>query len=192
MVLFIFRIIFRLYGFKIITPENLHLKKCVVVAAPHTSNWDGIIGFAYYDIVGIPIRFAIKESYMKFPLGLIFKPMGGIAINRNPKEKGGKKKSMTQAMIDLFAEQDELNLLVTPEGTRQKNTKWKTGFYYVALGAKVPIALGYMDFKKKEAGIGKVIQPSGDIKKDMKEIMNFYKGISGRHPDRFSIDLEYV
>lgn len=173
MVLFIFRIIFRLHGFKIITPENLHIKKAVVVAAPHTSNWDGIIGFAYYDLVGIKIRFAIKDSYMKFPLGLIFKPMGGVAINRNPNEKGGEKKSMTQSMIDLFAENDELNLLVTPEGTRKKSTKWKTGFYYVALGARVPIALGYMDFKKKEAGIGKVIYPSGDIHKDMREIMDF-------------------
>jgi 1-acyl-sn-glycerol-3-phosphate acyltransferase len=192
MILFLFRILFRLYEFKIITPENLHLKKAVVVAAPHTSNWDGIIGFAYYDIVGIKIRFAIKDSYMSFPLGLIFKPMGGIAINRNSKEKGGDKKSMTQAMIDLFAENDELNLLVTPEGTRKKVTKWKTGFYYVALGAKVPIALGYMDFEKKEAGIGKVIYPSGDIDKDMREIMDFYRNINGRHPERFSLDLDYA
>ncbi len=192
MILFLFRILFRLYGFKIITPENLHLKKAVVVAAPHTSNWDGIIGFAYYDIVGIKIRFAIKDSYMKFPLSLIFKPMGGIAINRNPNEIGGEKKSMTQAMIDLFAENEELNLLVTPEGTRKQVTKWKTGFYYVALGAKVPIALGYMDFKKKEAGIGKVIYPSGDIHKDMREIMDFYRNIQGRHPERFSLDLDYA
>jgi 1-acyl-sn-glycerol-3-phosphate acyltransferase len=192
MILFIFRLLFRLYGFKITTPGNLHLKKAVVVAAPHTSNWDGIIGFAYYDMVGIKIRFAIKDSYMKFPLGLIFKPMGGIAINRNPRKKGGEKKSMTQAMIDLFAENDELNLLVTPEGTRKKVTKWKTGFYYVALGAKVPIALGYMDFEKKEAGIGKVIYPSGDIHKDMREIMDFYRNIKGRHPEKFSLDLEYA
>ncbi len=192
MVLFIFRILFRLKGFKVITPENLLIKKCVVVAAPHTSNWDGVIGFAYYDIVGIKIRFAIKKSFMDFPLGLIFKPMGGIAINRNANEKGGEKKSMTEAMIDLFNESDELNLLVTPEGTRKKVTKWKTGFYYVALGAKVPIALGYMDFEKKEAGIGKVIYPSGDIKKDMKEIMDFYRNIKGRHPEKFSLDLDYA
>jgi len=192
MIVFIFRILFKLYGFRIITPQNLLLKKCVVVAAPHTSNWDGIIGFAYYDIVGIKIRFAIKHTYMKFPLGLIFKPLGGIAIDRRPKEKGGEKKSMTQAMIDLFADNDELNLLVTPEGTRKKVTKWKTGFYYVALGAKVPIALGYMDFEKKEAGVGKVIYPSGDIKKDMREIMDFYRNIKGRHPEKFSLDLEYA
>ena len=82
-------------------------------------------------------------------------------------------------------------MLVTPEGTRKKVTKWKTGFYYVAHGAKVPIALGYMDFEKKEAGIGKVIYPSGDIHKDMREIMDFYRNIKGRHPERFSLDLDY-
>lgn len=192
MILFIFKLLFRLRGFKIITPENLLLKKCVVVAAPHTSNWDGIIGFAYYDIVGIKIRFAIKESYMKFPLNLIFGPLGGIAINRNPKQQGEQRKSMTDAMIDLFKENDELNLLVTPEGTRKKVTQWKTGFYYVALGANVPIALGYMDFEKKEAGVGKIIYPSGDIDKDMREIMDFYRNIKGCHPELFSLDERYA
>lgn len=192
MILFLCKIIFRLWGFKIVTPPDFNIPKCVVVAAPHTSNWDAIIGFAYYDIVGIPIRVTIKHNFMKFPYSLVFKPLGGIAIDRRPKEKGGQKKSMTEAMIDLFNGREKLNLLVTPEGTRSKVTKWKTGFYYVALGAKVPIALGYIDYEKKEAGIGKIIYPTGDIKKDMKEVMDFYRNIKGKYPEKFSVDLEYA
>jgi hypothetical protein len=94
-------------------------------------------------------------------------------------------------MIELFSQNKELAVMVTPEGTRSLRTKWKTGFYHVAVGAKVPIALGYLDYKNKEAGVGKIIWPSGDMAKDMREIMAFYQNIQGKHPEKFSIDLDY-
>ena len=92
----------------------------------------------------------------------------------------------------LFKQNEKLAVMVTPEGTRSLRTKWKTGFYHVAVGAQVPIALGYLDFKNKEAGVGKIILPSGDMQKDMKQIMDFYKNIKGKHPENFSVDLDYT
>lgn len=171
-------------------PPNIN--KCVMIAAPHTSNWDLVYALAAYDMMGIPMRFTLKDEFMKFPLKLIFKPIGAIAIDRRPKVAGGERRSMTEAMVDLFNGRDHLNIMVTPEGTRSLNTKWKTGFYYVALNAKVPIGLGYLDYKNKVAGVGGMVYPSGDIKKDMKIIMDFYKDIEGQHPEKFSTDAEYA
>jgi len=95
-------------------------------------------------------------------------------------------------MTDLFNSTDELVIMVTPEGTRSKSTKWKSGFYHVAMNAKVPIGLGYLDYKTKTAGVGKMIYPSGDYIKDMKEIMDFYKDITAKYPEKYSPDLEVM
>ena len=98
---------------------------------------------------------------------------------------------MVQAMVDLFKVHNDLVMLVTPEGTRSLCTKWKTGFYHIAVLANVPVALGYLDYEKKEAGVGKVVYPSGDMKKDIQEIMTFYKKVVPHTPEKFSIDLDY-
>lgn len=163
-----------------------------MIAAPHTSNWDLVYALAAYDLMKIPVRFTIKKEWMRFPLNLIMRPLGAIGIDRSPKVKGEQRKSMTEAMTELFNGRENLNIMVTPEGTRSKREKWKTGFYYVALNSKVPIALGYLDYANKIAGVGKLIFPSGDIKKDMREIMDFYRNIKGKHPERFSLDLEFA
>ncbi len=168
------------------------ISKCVMIAAPHTSNWDLVYALAAYDMMGIPMRFTLKDQLMKFPFNLIFSPVGAIAIDRSPKVAGGERKSMVEAMTDLFNQNEHLNIMVTPEGTRSRREKWKTGFYYVAVNAKVPIGLGYLDYENKVAGVGGMVYPSGDIKKDMKEIVNFYRNIKGKHPEKFSIDLEYA
>ncbi|MDF2454002.1 MAG: acyltransferase, partial [Bacteroidota bacterium] len=100
------------------------------------------------------------------------------------------KKGSVDAMAELFTKYDTLRLIITPEGTRSRREKWKTGFYHVAMKAKVPIALGFMDYEKKECGIDKIIYPSGDYKKDMKIIMDFYKNIKAKYPENFSVDTE--
>jgi 1-acyl-sn-glycerol-3-phosphate acyltransferase len=192
MIKFLCRLIFRLSGWTLNNKMPGNINKCVMIAAPHTSNWDLVYALAAYDMMGIPMRFTLKDEFMKFPLKLIFKPIGAIAIDRRPKVVGGARRSMTEAMTDLFNGRDHLNIMVTPEGTRALNNKWKTGFYYVALNAKVPIGLGYLDYKNKVAGVGGMVYPSGDIKKDMKIIMDFYKDIKGQHPEKFSIDAEYI
>jgi len=192
MIKFLCRLIFKLSGWTLNNKMPANISKCVMIAAPHTSNWDLVYALAAYDMMGIPMRFTLKDQLMKFPWNLVFKPIGAIAIDRRPKVEGGERKSMVEAMTDLFNGRDALNVMVTPEGSRSKREKWKTGFYYVALNANVPIGLGYLDYKKKEAGIGGMVYPSGDIKKDMKIIIDFYRHVTPCHPEKFSVDSDYA
>lgn len=170
-------------------PEDVN--RCVMIASPHTSNWDFPIARSAFSILKIPVRYTIKDSWFKFPFNLIFGPLGGIPINRKPKKEGEERPSMVEAMADLFLTHKNLAVMVTPEGTRSYRDEWKSGFYHVASLAKVPIGLGYLDYKNKVAGVGKVIYPSGDMAADMKIIMNFYKDIAPKHPKKFSIDKRY-
>lgn len=163
-----------------------------MIAAPHTSNWDLIFARAAFSLLDIPLRFTVKKEWMRFPFRPTMLAMGAIGIDRSPKKPGDPRPSMTEAMIELFAQNKELAVMVTPEGTRSLRTKWKTGFYHVAVGANVPIGLGFLDYKNKVAGVGKMLYPSGDIDKDLREIMAFYKDIKGKHPEKFSIDLDYA
>jgi len=165
--------------------------RCVMLAAPHTSNWDFPIARAAFFLMDIPVRYTVKQSWTRFPFGLLMNPLGAIAINRSPKKEGEQRRSMVEAMTDLFEGKTELVVLVTPEGTRSKVEKWKTGFYHVAKGAGVPIALGYLDYAKKEAGVGKIIHLSGDMNADMKQVMDFYRHIGPKHPALFSVDESY-
>ena len=116
---------------------------------------------------------------------------GGIGIDRRPKQAGEPRPSMVQVMTDLFKQHPELVMLVTPEGTRARQEQWKTGFYYVAVNAGVPIALAYMDYEQKKAGVGKIIHPTGNFEEDMAEIMDFYAGIQAKFPKEFSVDQRY-
>lgn len=167
------------------------IQQCVMLAAPHTSNWDALYARLTLKAMGVNVRITIKDSYMKFPLGPFIRALGGIGINRRPKQTGEERPSMVQVMIDLFQEHPKLCMLVTPEATRARQENWKTGFYYVAMGAGVPIALAYMDYEKKIAGVGKIIYPSGDFEADMREIMAFYQNIHPKYPECFSIDQRY-
>jgi 1-acyl-sn-glycerol-3-phosphate acyltransferase len=171
-------------------PEGV--KKSVMIASPHTSNWDLYYARLAFVLMRIPVRFTVKKEWLKFPFNLLMKPIGAIGIDRNPKTGSTERKSMVEAMTDLFKDRDDLVVLVTPEGTRSLSTKWKSGFYYVALNAGVPITLGYLDYANKVAGVGKAVYPTGDYNKDMREIMDFYKDIKGRYPEKFSVDLEVM
>jgi 1-acyl-sn-glycerol-3-phosphate acyltransferase len=180
-----------LMGWKVdkIVPEGV--QRCVMIASPHTSNWDFPIARAAFTILKIPVRFTIKDSWFKFPLNLIFAPLGGIPINRTPKKEGEERPSMVDAMSDLFKDHKDLAVMVTPEGTRSYRDEWKSGFYHVAKAANVPIGLGYLDYKNKIAGVGKVVYPSDDLAADMKIIMDFYKDIAPKNKEKFSIDKRY-
>ena len=184
-----FKFLFKLRKWEIThyLPENL--KKCVVVAAPHTSNWDFVYGIAALQIMKLKMRFTIKKEWMRFPFKRIMASLGALPIDRVA-IKTGEKRGSVDAIAELFEGRDELCLMVTPEGTRSKMEKWKTGFYYIALKAKVPIALGFLDYKKRTCGIDKIIYPSGDFNLDMKQIMDFYKNITAKYPQNFSLDVE--
>jgi 1-acyl-sn-glycerol-3-phosphate acyltransferase len=186
------RLIFFISGWKLDDHLKADFRRCVMIAAPHTSNWDIIYARAAFELMNIPVRFTVKQEWLRFPIKGFMIAMGAIGIDRTPKKPGDPRPSMTEAMIELFAQNKELVVMVTPEGTRSLRTKWKTGFYHVATGAKVPVALGYLDYKNKIAGVGKIVYPSGDMQKDMQEIMDFYRNIKGRFPEKFSIDLDYA
>ena len=186
------RSVFTLTGWTCINSMPADLRQCVMIAAPHTSNWDFLYTRLAFLLMDVRVRITTKKSYMRFPVGPFARALGCIGIDRSPKKEGEKRPSMVQAMVDLFKKHEDLVMLVTPEGTRSLQTKWKTGFYHVAVSANVPVALGYLDYKKKEAGVTKIVYPSGDMKKDIREIMAFYKTIAAHSPEKFSIDLDYA
>ena len=111
-------------------------------------------------------------------------------IDRTKNKFSGEKTSAVDSMVELFKTRDIMRLVITPEGTRSRVEKWKTGFYYVAIKAEVPLALAYINYESKTTGIDKIIYPTGDYKKDMKEIMDYYKNMKGKNNSNFSIDVE--
>jgi len=165
--------------------------RSVMIAAPHTSNWDFYYMMLTFIGLKIPVRFTIKESWTRFPFGLITKPLGAIAIDRTPKTPGGERPSYVEGMIDIFNKNEKMVVVVTPEGTRSLRTQWKRGFYFTAIGAKVPITFGYLDFKLKRTGVGGIIHPTGDVEADFKVINAFYKDIHPKHEEKWSLDERY-
>ncbi len=143
--------------------------KCVLIAAPHTSNWDLPYTLMVSFALRLNVRWMGKQSIFKPPFSGVMQWLGGIAVNRE------QSTNLVAASSQAIAQADgPLQLVVPPEGTRSKVTYWKTGFYYIALGAKVPIVMAYLDFKNKRTGLGPMLYPSGDIDKDMLEIKAFY------------------
>lgn len=172
-----------LFGWKvsITTP---YLKKCVICVAPHTSNWDFLLGLAAYKSLGREANFLMKKFWFFFPLGIILRRLGGIPVDR--KRKGY---SLTENIINDFNTSDYINLAVTPEGTRSRRSEWRTGFLYIAYGAKVPILLGLIDFKNKIIRIEKEYHPTGDVSKDMSAIKKYYANSAelAKYPDKFTV-----
>ena len=185
-----FNFFFKIKGWKVTHHLPKNILKCVIIGAPHTSNWDFIYAMGALKNMNINTRFTIKKEWFKFPFKGLMKKLGALPIDRGI-NRDGSRKGTVDAMIDLFNERKELLLMITPEGTRSPVTKWKTGFYHVALSAKVPIALGFIDYEKKECGIDTLIYPTGDFRADMKLIMDFYKNVKGKNPDHFALDTSF-
>ncbi len=149
--------------------------------APHTSMWDFVIGRLAWFVLGLKVKFFMKKEIFFFPLGHFIKWLGGIPVDRS---KSGR---LVDHVADLFGQQDSFYLVITPEGTRSLNSNWKKGFYFIALKASVPIALGYLDYEKKLGGIETIFMPSGDYSKDYMMIEKFYQGKRARHPEKFNL-----
>lgn len=172
----------RLMGWRTegLTPEQIAgYSKYVLIAAPHTSNWDFPVTLMVCFALRLRVYWMAKSSLFKWPIGWLSRWLGGIAIDRTASN------NTVQNTIDAFAKRERLAVIVAPEGTRGKVTHWKTGFYHIAHGANVPIALAYLDFKRKTGGIGRMFQTSGDITHDMAEIQQFYSGVTGKNSDQF-------
>lgn len=158
-----------------------HPKKYIICLAPHTSNWDFVLGQLYSHADGVKINFLMKKEWFFFPFGALFRRLGGIPVNRQ------KKGSMTDALAETAQQSEVFKLCVTPEGTRKSNPEWKKGFYYIALKAGLPILLYGVDYERKLIQCTKVVVPTGDIDREMAEIKEYFKNFKGKHPEQFAI-----
>ena len=156
-------------------------QKCIICVAPHTSNWDFIVGELYYHAIGRKAGFLMKKEWFFWPLGILARKVGGIPVYRS------KKTHMTSQLAEVAKGRETFCLTITPEGTRSLNPEWKRGFYYIALEACIPILLYAIDYERKLIECTRTFIPTGDVEADMKEIKQYYKDFKGRHPEKFSI-----
>ena len=173
------RLILRMGGW---TPvgDKLDVPHAVVIAAPHTSNWDAFWALTFKVLVGMKIRFFAKDTLFWFPLGSLLRAFGAIPLDRS------KPGSAVEQAVAAFKDTESFYFGLAPEGTRSYRPGWKYGFYRIATEANVPVALGFLDFKNKRVGFGPTIMMSGDVKADMETLQDFYKDIVGRHPQQAS------
>lgn len=157
-----------------------HPDKFIICLAPHTSNWDFIIGQLYAQAEGFKINFLMKREWFFWPLGVIFKSLGGIPVWRS------KHTSMTDNLAETAKTKDSFKLCITPEGTRSPNTEWKKGFYFIALKAEIPILLYGVDYEKKKIVCTDSFTPSDNIDEDMPKIKSYFKDFKGKKPENFA------
>lgn len=152
----------------------------VLIAAPHTSNWDLPFMLAVAYVLGITPAWLGKREMFRWPFGGFFRWLGGIPVDRS------QRTNLVDQAVALLRDADRLMLVVPPTGTRRRVEYWKSGFYHIARGAGVPIACTFLDYRRRVGGIGPVFRPSGDVRADMDLIRGFYAGVTGRLPERMS------
>lgn len=177
------RLFLRLNGWTVVGTLPESARKSVLIAAPHTSNWDLPYTLMVAFQLNLHVYWMGKHSLFKWPFGPIMRWLGGIAVDRS---KANNLVAASAAAIE--AADGPVQLVVPPEGTRGRTRHWKTGFYHIALAAQVPIVLAFMDYQRKQSGLGPVFVPTGDVEADMAEIKRFYAGIQGRNAQQFATD----
>ena len=160
-----------------------NIKKSIVIFAPHTSYFDALYGKLYFMNTGVNYKFITKEEYFKFPLKYFLKAFGSIPAYKN--------KAYINQIVEVFSANNELHIILSPEGQLDKTAHWKKGFYYMSTKANIPIVVGYIDYKKKEMGIKGVVRDTSDMKKTMKEINNMYKNVNAKYPENFTLDKRF-
>jgi len=158
------------------------IKKCVIIGAPHSSNYDFGYARALFYILDRPIKYIVKEELLQTPLGWFFKATGALGVSRD------KSQNMVAQMVELLESSDNLCILLSPEGSRHASGKWRTGFYYAAMQAKVPIVMMSLDYKKKVAHVGSSFRPTGDYQQDMEQVKEYYRNITPKNVLRINID----
>lgn len=153
-------------------------RRFVIIAAPHTSNWDFLYFIGGTAQLGLDAAFMGKMSLFRWPFAKLMRDMGGIAVDRSSSH------NYVDLMIAEFAKRAEFMLTIAPEGTRGKVRQWKTGFYHIAMGANVPIVCGLMDYRRKIVGLGPAIWPTGDYDKDMEQVRGYYLSCTPKYPER--------
>jgi len=153
------------------------VEKFVLIGGPHTSSWDFPFTLATGSVLRLKICWMGKDTLFKKPFGVIMQWLGGVPIDRDARH------GVVDQVVELFNTSKKLVMVMSPEGTRKKREYWKSGFYWIAQQAQIPILCGYLDFSLKEAGVGLCFVPTGNVKSDMDRIRDFYKGIQGKYPD---------
>jgi 1-acyl-sn-glycerol-3-phosphate acyltransferase len=151
--------------------------KCVIVVYPHTSNWDFVVGYVAKLAVGLPIAWIGKDTLFRWPVGKLFRRMGGIPVNR--RSPAGFVRQLARELDG----RDFLWLALAPEGTRAHTDRWKSGFYRLALEAKVPVGLAFIDWRTRTVGLSKYLSLTGDEAADLEQIRAAYAGRTGKHPE---------
>ncbi len=154
--------------------------KYVIIAAPHTTNWDLPVTLGVAWVLGIDASFAAKHTLFEGPFGWFFRALGGVPIDRRA------KLDQVQQLVEMFRARERMVLVIAPEGTRGATGYWKSGFYWVARGARVPIALGYLDYRRKRGGVGDAFVPGESLDDDVERIRRFYSTVTAKHPERFT------
>ncbi|MBO4308164.1 MAG: 1-acyl-sn-glycerol-3-phosphate acyltransferase [Bacteroidales bacterium] len=177
----------RLFGWRFIYPDEntvQRLRHCVLVEAPHTSIYDFLLGAASVWEMDLNGRFFIKKEFFVFPLRRFLRRCGAMPIDR-----GNRSNHMVEKAIETLNKENDITLIITPEGTRKKVKRWKRGFYEIALQANVPIAVTYINYRTKVMGVGPLIEPSGDFNADMLKILDFYDDVSPRNAEGWDLEL---
>jgi len=170
-------IFFRLMGWRLNGTISPDLKKCVMIVVPHTSWVDFFIGVMARGSIGLEMHYVAKKELFLFPFGAWFRWMGGAPLDRSRAE------NKVDAIAEIFSRREAFRLAIAPEGTRKKVDKWKTGFYYIALKADVPVVAIAFDYGKKEVKIAEPFYPTGNIDNDLKILEKFYIGVIGFVPE---------
>ena len=172
-------IFFKILKWKLKGAIDPAVKKCVIIVAPHTSWYDFFLGLIVRSLLGIKSDFVGKKELFRPPFGWYFKWVGGTPLVRSPNQ------DKVQAITAIFKSREVFRLALSPEGTRKKTERWKTGFYYIAEAAQVPIIKVAFDYAKKEVKVAPPFYTTGNIEKDLIEIHKFYEGVQGKNPEKF-------
>ncbi|MDA8566677.1 1-acyl-sn-glycerol-3-phosphate acyltransferase [Schleiferiaceae bacterium] len=172
-----------LIGWEVVASEEVvkKAKNTVTIAAPHTSNFDTFLALATFWQMKLPMKFLIKDFYTRWYFFGLITWLGGIGVNRSQRNN----------LVDVSAQlmiSGKINLIISPEGTRSRTDKWKSGFYYIAKKANVDISLGFVDYKNKRAGVEKIITPT-TLEETKAKLTDFYKDIQGKYPEKFNPNI---
>ena len=166
--------ILKIMGWRI-EGEIPNLPKFLAIAAPHTTNWDFVLGMATLMAMNIRVHWLGKDAIFTWPIRYVWKWLGGRPVDRS------KAHGVVDQIVQMFKDEPQFILGLSPEGTRKNMPKWRSGFYHIATGAQVPILMAYFDFDHKVLGIGPLFHPTGDLDKDMVAMQNYYKPFSGKY-----------